>query len=87
MQTQTLNISLPPELVKKMDFLARQEYATRSDFIRQAIIDKVNSRRRWKDIFAYGKKMGKKMGIKSEEAVYRLVDEYRQEKRANSGGN
>ena len=87
MQTRTLNISLPSELVKEMDSMAKQEYATRSDFIRQAIIEKINNRSRWNDIFTYGQKIGKKMGIKSEEDVYKIFQEYRREKRSGSRGN
>ncbi len=46
MTTQTLNISLPRELVKKIDILAKKQYTTRSGFIRQALIEKINRRER-----------------------------------------
>lgn len=37
MNTQTFNISLPRELVKKVDKQARKEYRSRSSFIREAL--------------------------------------------------
>jgi metal-responsive CopG/Arc/MetJ family transcriptional regulator len=43
MPTQTINISLPDELVKKIDVAAKSEYASRSDYIRQALVSKLQS--------------------------------------------
>lgn len=37
MNTQTFNISLPKELVKRVDELAKKEYRSRSSFIREAL--------------------------------------------------
>ncbi|OGK26533.1 hypothetical protein A2954_01030 [Candidatus Roizmanbacteria bacterium RIFCSPLOWO2_01_FULL_37_12] len=37
MQTQTFNIALPKELVKKIDATAKKEYKNRSEFIREAV--------------------------------------------------
>ena len=37
MQTQTLNISLPKDLVKRIDSFAKKEYRNRSEFIREAV--------------------------------------------------
>ena len=41
MSTQTINISLPEELVKKIDRAAKAEFASRSDYIRQALVGKL----------------------------------------------
>ncbi|HVZ11434.1 MAG TPA: ribbon-helix-helix domain-containing protein [Patescibacteria group bacterium] len=84
MQTQTLNISLPKELVKKIDNVAATEYKNRSELIREATRIYVDRVERWNDIFAAGEAMGKKMGIKSEEDINRLIKEYRSEKRKTS---
>lgn len=43
MPTQTINISLPEELVKKIDTAAKQEFASRSDYIRQALVGKLKA--------------------------------------------
>ena len=77
MQTQTLNIALPRDLVKKVDEVARREYRNRSELIRQALNSYIEKRTRWEIILAEGKEYGKKMGIKSEEDVNRIVREYR----------
>jgi metal-responsive CopG/Arc/MetJ family transcriptional regulator len=45
MSTQTINISLPKELIKKIDNAAKAEYASRSDYIRQALVGKLKADR------------------------------------------
>lgn len=77
MQTQTLNIALPKELVKKVDEVARKEYRNRSELIREALRVYLKDLQQWDEIFEYGRKMGKKMGIKSEEDVNKIVYEFR----------
>lgn len=39
--TQTINISLPKELIEQIDKLAKAHYASRSDYIRQALVGKL----------------------------------------------
>lgn len=77
MQTQTLNIALPKELVKKVDQVAKKEYRNRSELIREALRLYLKNLQEWDEIFEYGKKIGKKMGIKSEEDVNKIVYEFR----------
>jgi metal-responsive CopG/Arc/MetJ family transcriptional regulator len=43
MASQTFNLSLPKELVKKVDAHAKKDYSTRSDFIRKAVINQLKS--------------------------------------------
>lgn len=77
MQTQTLNISLPKELVKKVDERAQKEYRNRSELIREALrvyMDRVES---WDNIFQAGEKAMKEMGIKDEKHVDKIVYEFR----------
>jgi metal-responsive CopG/Arc/MetJ family transcriptional regulator len=45
MSTQTINISLPKELVQKVDSAAKAEFASRSDYIRQALVGKLRADR------------------------------------------
>ncbi|MBI2196073.1 ribbon-helix-helix protein, CopG family [Candidatus Daviesbacteria bacterium] len=77
MQTQTFNIALPKELVKKVDKQAKKEYRNRSELIRESLRIYLQDMENWEKIFAAGKKAGKKAGIKSEEDVNRIVYEYR----------
>jgi metal-responsive CopG/Arc/MetJ family transcriptional regulator len=77
MQTQTLNIALPKDLVKKVDQLAKKEYRNRSELIREALRVYLAKTERWDNLLKAGKEYGKKMGIKSEEEVNKIVQEYR----------
>lgn len=43
--TRTINISLPEELLKEIDVAAKGEYATRSDYIREALVRKLRGQR------------------------------------------
>lgn len=83
MSVQTLNISLPKELVKRTDILAKKLYKSRSEFIRDALVIQLNEQAEWDEIFAEGNRIGKKMGIKSEEDAYKIVEEFRKEKYAS----
>ena len=80
MKTQIVNISLPASLLEAADEQAKQEYRSRSELFREAIRAYILRRQTWNEIFAYGKRQGKKLGVKSEEDVNRLVEEYRQGK-------
>ncbi len=82
MSTQTLNIALPTDLVKKVDLVAKKEYRNRSELIREALRVYLEDKAKWEDIFAYGRKQAKKMGIKSEEEVNKIVSEYRHGKKS-----
>lgn len=43
--SKIINISLPEELVVKIDELAKGEYASRSDFIRETLVHRLRGRR------------------------------------------
>lgn len=77
MNTQTFNISLPRELVKRVDKVAKEEYRNRSDFIREALIARIREKEEWKQIFKAGKETAKRMGITSEKQVNDIVYEFR----------
>jgi Arc/MetJ-type ribon-helix-helix transcriptional regulator len=40
-KSQTINITVPKELLKQVDALAVQDYTSRSDIIRQALLEKL----------------------------------------------
>lgn len=77
MQTQTFNIALPKDLVKKVDALAEKEYRNRSELIREALRAYIGKIDRWEHIFASGKKAAKKLGITSEQEINDIVYEFR----------
>ena len=77
MQTQTLNIALPKNLVKKVDVVARSEYRNRSELIREALRIYLQDKQEWQQIFRTSEEAMKKKGIKSEAEVNKIVYEYR----------
>ncbi len=81
MQTQTFNIALPNDLVARMDLVARDEYRNRSEFIREAVRVYMEDKLEWNSIFEFGKKAAQKVGIKTEEDVNKIVQEYRHGKK------
>lgn len=82
MQTQTLNIALPKELVKKVDEVAKKEYRNRSELIRTALLSYLKDQEEWNQIFQAGEKAMKDMGIKSEEEVNKIVYEFRHKRKS-----
>jgi len=82
MQTQTLNISLPKELVKKVDTRAKKEFKNRSELMREALRGYLEERDEWEQIFRAGEEAMKKMGIKSEEEINNIVYEFRHGRKA-----
>ena len=85
MQMQTFNIALPVDLVKRADIVAKKEYRNRSDLLREALRIYLKDKEEWKKIFSVGRKAGRKMGIKSEIDVDRIVYEYRHGKTSKGG--
>ena len=81
MPTQTFNIALPKALVQKIDAVAKREYRNRSELIREAVRRYVTDTDEWEKLFASVRIQGKKMGIRSEEDVNRIVQEYRHGKK------
>lgn len=74
---QTINISLPKPLLKRIDELAAKESRNRSELIREAARSYLKEQERWRAIFEVGRKTTKRLGITNEEDVYKIVDEYR----------
>lgn len=77
MKTKTINLSLPAEMLKKIDRAAKTSQSNRSEFIRQSARRQLETLENWERICAYGARQGRKLGIKSEDDVERLIDEGR----------
>lgn len=78
MKTRTINLSLPEEMLKKIDRAAQARQSNRSEFIREAARRQLEILKNWERISAYGAYQGRKLGIKSEDDVERLIDEGRE---------
>ncbi|NIM47523.1 MAG: ribbon-helix-helix protein, CopG family [Candidatus Aenigmarchaeota archaeon] len=77
--TKTITISLSPELANKIDRLAKAENKTKSQLFRDmfAVYEEYIAEKEWQEIFRYGKETAKRLGITSEEDVYRIINEVR----------
>lgn len=91
MSTQTINISLPEDLVKKIDKAASAEFASRSDYIRQALVSKLRADRSqqddWDLLEALSAEIGEnaaKQGYKTDEDFVRAVKEVRRSRLSKS---
>jgi metal-responsive CopG/Arc/MetJ family transcriptional regulator len=67
--SQTFNISFPSQLVERMDAKAREHFGSRSDLMRQAVLQYLRSEQQWEELFSYGQSIGAKTRPRSEEAV------------------
>lgn len=77
MLTQTFNISLPVDLVKRADTVARNEYRNRSELIKEALRTYLSSKQTWDELYQYGSRIAKKMNIKTEDEVVKIINDYR----------
>jgi metal-responsive CopG/Arc/MetJ family transcriptional regulator len=73
MATKTLNIALDEKLLKDIDRTVKQDMGTRSEYFRRLALNDLARRRRWEQLLAAGKSVGKQMGITSEEQVYKIL--------------
>jgi CopG family transcriptional regulator/antitoxin EndoAI len=73
--TKIWNISLPPEMAKAAEKVAKYEARTKSELIREALRQYLWGRR-WKELRRYGEQQARKMGIREED-----VDDIVHEKR------
>lgn len=73
MNTQTLNISLPKQLVALVDEQAKQDFSSRSDFIRKALVNQLRSEQSVAKILDGANARGRQQGITSEQQVYDIL--------------
>jgi len=77
--TKTLSVTLPPDMLKRAQSIAKRESRTMSELIREALRH-YERRSWWDDINAYGRSKAERQGIR-EQDVERLVHEVRGAKR------
>lgn len=77
MLTQTINIALPRDLVTNVDLAAKKEYRNRSELIREALRLYLKDNYEWEQLFTYGKKQAKKVGVKTDQDVEKIVAQWR----------
>ncbi|HLV02617.1 MAG TPA: ribbon-helix-helix domain-containing protein [Acidobacteriota bacterium] len=59
--TKTISISLPPDMLKEAEKVAKEEGRTKSELVREALPQYMRARE-WDDITAYGRARGRYRG-------------------------
>lgn len=72
MQRMILNISMPPDMAKRIKKVAREENRTQSELIREAF-RVYEFKRDWIKIRAWGRETAGKMNIRTYDDVERIA--------------
>jgi predicted transcriptional regulator len=75
--SRLLSVSIPDELMREFEQLARARGTTRSELAREALRSTVEQDR-WTEIFGQGKRLAAQRGVGPED-VEALIDEVRAE--------
>ncbi len=77
--TKTLTVSLPPQLYEEVERIAKQEQKTKSELFRDMLLvyEDFLDNRRWRRLRRTGTESAKKLGVKTEADIERLVHEAR----------
>jgi len=75
----TVNVSFQDDLLNAIDNVAKEEARTRSELLREAARMYIERKRRWEEIFSYGRKQALDNNIK-EEDVLNEIRAYRRKK-------
>jgi Ribbon-helix-helix protein, copG family len=77
MSSQTLNLSLPTQLVQLVDEAARKNFSNRSEYIRRALVQQVKIDTGADDLvtlFDKSNALGRKLGYTTEQSVYDKIN-------------
>jgi CopG family transcriptional regulator/antitoxin EndoAI len=81
--TKTVTISLPPQIYKEIEEMAKLEQKTKSELFRDMIkvYEDFLYEKRWRRLRKVGREISKKFDITSEEDVEKIVHDFRQTQR------
>ena len=82
--TKPITVSLPADLVRETQRVAKEESRTRSDLIRDALQQYLASRR-WRRLRQWGAETADRLGLKTEADLQRLLEAIRTERRKTQG--
>jgi CopG family transcriptional regulator/antitoxin EndoAI len=78
--TKPITVSLPTDLLREAQRVAKEEARTRSEVIREALQQYLASRR-WQRLRRWGTETAKRLRLKNEADLQRLLDKVRTEQR------
>jgi CopG family transcriptional regulator/antitoxin EndoAI len=76
--TKLISFSIMPDFLREVEKVAREENRTKSELIREALRRYIEDRE-WEKLIRYARIKSAETGIKTEEDIQRVVDEYRGE--------
>ena len=65
----TVNIYFHDDLLRAVDNIAKEEARTRSELLREAARMYIERKRRWEEIFSYGRKQALDNSIKEDDIL------------------
>ena len=83
--TRILSLSLPPDLIREAERVAKQEGRTQSELFREALRRYVEERR-WRGLQRYGSSRAGRLGM-TEASVERAVQGFRRGRRGPCAGS
>ena len=75
--TKILSLSLPPDLLRAAERIAKREGRTKSELFREALRHYISDER-WRRLREYGAEQSQRLGVRQSD-VERLIHEYRRE--------
>ncbi len=78
--TKPITVSLPADLLREAERVAKEETRTRSDLIRDALRQYLTSRR-WQRLRQWGADTATRLGLKTEADLLRLMERARAPRR------
>jgi len=70
--TKTITLSLPPEMVDKIEELMKEEGRTRSELLREAL-RRYAEEKEWKKLYRYGEMKAREKGM-TEDQIEDIID-------------
>jgi metal-responsive CopG/Arc/MetJ family transcriptional regulator len=76
MSSQTINISLPKDLIEAVDKIAKSEFASRSDYIRQALVSRLKADKIASDDWDLLEVLSEEIAQKAKESGYKTDKDF-----------
>jgi len=76
--TKLISFSIMPDFLREVEKVAKEENRTKSELIREALRRYMEDRE-WEKLTRYARIKSAATGIKTEEEIQRVVDEFRGE--------
>lgn len=80
MPATMVTFTVPEPLLYSFDKVMQKQSKTRSEYLRETMRQAIQADKEWEQLFVNGRKYAKKLGIKTEEDVQKLIDDYREGK-------